>query len=124
MKLSHIAIHLGTTLDEALTEAITEEAEALADALREEFSGIPGGPHTHPWQQTGVLRDSISVSVGNGGAVIGSDDPVALYQEHGTDTVPPRPTFAPLAAVAAPGIAQRIGHAAMTALREDDPAAP
>jgi len=117
MNLASLANSLGTRLDEAISIALAAEAGALTDALRDILGTAPGGPHSHPWQQTGTLHDSIAADISNTEAVIGSNDPVAVLQEHGTPKLSPRPSFGPLAAVAGPGIAHRIGEAAMAALR-------
>jgi hypothetical protein len=116
MKLSLIADRLGTSLDTALSAALAKEAEQLAASLREILSTPPGGPHSHPWQRSGVLRDSVEVETGETEAAVVSRDPVALYQENGTATLPPRPSFGPLAAVAGPGIAHRLGQIAHDAI--------
>ena len=118
MKLITIVGLLGASLESKLSDALADEASALANAIREELATPVGGPHSHPWLRTGTLHDSVSVSTTASEAVIGSSDPVALYQEQGSDILPPRPTFGPMAALAAPGIAKRLGkiaHEAITA---------
>lgn len=119
MRLSLIADRLGGSLDAALASALAEEARQLADTLRETLATPPGGPHSHPWQRSGVLHDSIEVETGDSEAVILSRDPVALYQENGSATLPPRPSFGPLAAIAGPGIAHRLGQIARAAIAPD-----
>jgi hypothetical protein len=119
VKLSGLSSRLGIDLESRLAEALSVEAAQLADSLRAELAILPGGPHTHPWQRTGTLRDSIEVEVSNTEASVFSRDPVASLQENGTATLPPRPTFGPLAAVAGPGIARRLGEAARAALSSD-----
>ncbi len=116
MKLITLIGLLGTSLEATLADALVDEASALADAIREELATPVGGPHSHPWLRTGALHDSVTVSTDVGEAVIGSNDPVAFYQEHGSATLPPRPTFGPIAAIAAPGIAERIGKIAFGAI--------
>lgn len=68
-----------------------------ADRVRAGFSA------NEPLLRTGTLRDSITHTVEGNRAVIGSDDPIALYQELGTHGpgvgpsgyhVPPRPFLA------------------------------
>jgi phage gpG-like protein len=46
---------------------------------------------TDPLLRTGGLRASISYEVEGNKLVLGSDDPVALFQEFGTSRIPPRP---------------------------------
>ncbi len=120
MKLADMVARLGERFDQAISLALATEAKALFAALGETLDTQPGGPHSHPWRQTGALHDSIALELTDSVALIGSNDPVALYQEHGSAKLPPRPSFGPLAAVAAPGIAHRIGEAAHAALRGEN----
>jgi phage gpG-like protein len=46
---------------------------------------------TDPLLRTGELRLSIGHTVEEHGVILGSTDPVAPYQEWGTDRIPPRP---------------------------------
>lgn len=66
----------------------------LADTTIDEKSRL-GFDTPAPLLRTGELRDSIDYSVepvAKGVAItLGSDDPVAAYQELGTATIPPRP---------------------------------
>lgn len=48
-----------------------------------------------PLLRTGELRDSIEVSAKGNEAVVGSVGDIALYQEVGTDRIPPRPFLGP-----------------------------
>lgn len=48
-----------------------------------------------PLLRTGDMRDSITETVHGTKAVIGSDSPIALYQEQGTVHIPPRPFLGP-----------------------------
>lgn len=48
-----------------------------------------------PLLRTGGLRDSIKVTVDGNDATIGSASEIALYQEQGTDKIPPRPFLGP-----------------------------
>ncbi|MDR3525388.1 MAG: hypothetical protein P4L66_14955 [Acetobacteraceae bacterium] len=116
MKLTLLTSRLGSDLEVSLAAALADEAQALAKALRDTFATAPGGPHSHPWQRSGTLHASIEVAISETEAVIGSNDPVALYQEHGGPTLPPRPSFGPLAATAGPGIAHRLGQIAHDAI--------
>lgn len=50
-----------------------------------------------PLDRTGELRDSISMRSDGNGAIIGSPLEIALYQENGTEHIPPRPFLGPAA---------------------------
>ena len=93
-------------------------AEQLAARVRDSLSHLPGSDHATPWLRTGELRDSIAVKANTEEAVVGSADPVASYQEHGTSTVPPRPFLAPAGAAGADDAARSIGRAIADAIRD------
>lgn len=74
----------------------------LAESTVEQKTQAGYAPPDNPLLRTGEMRDSISGRVtmkGIGKALsvieVGSTDPVALYQEMGTDTIPPRPFIRP-----------------------------
>jgi len=93
-------------------QAVLEQAaQKIEIAVVESLSHYPGEDHTTPWLRTGSLRASIAHSSDENGAAVGSDDPTAVYQELGTRSIPPRPFFAPAAAVQAPAAAQEIADA-------------
>jgi phage gpG-like protein len=46
---------------------------------------------TDPLLRTGELRNSIDYEVGEHKVTLGSTDPIAPFQEHGTAKIPPRP---------------------------------
>lgn len=48
-----------------------------------------------PLLRDGRMRDSISNEVSGHEAVVGSDSNIAIYQELGTDKIPPRPFLGP-----------------------------
>jgi hypothetical protein len=48
-----------------------------------------------PLLRTGELRASIGCTIEGNKLTIGSEDPVAKYQEEGTDKIPPRPFMGP-----------------------------
>lgn len=54
-----------------------------------------GYTENDPLLRDGKLRDSISNEVAGHEAVVGSDSDIAVYQELGTDKIPPRPFFGP-----------------------------
>jgi phage gpG-like protein len=66
---------------------------------------------TDPLLRTGELRDSISHVVDGRRAVVGSDDPVAIYQETGTSRIPPRPFLSTAAVLVGEDAAKAIGAA-------------
>lgn len=97
--------------------ALDAAAEGLRAEVRELLSNTPGAEHATPWRKTGALHDSVGASPCEGGAVVGSTDPVAIDQELGTRSVQPRPFLAPAAVRQAPGIAAGIADAVAEALR-------
>lgn len=118
MTLSDLVMHLQTLdLDHLAHTVLAEQAQRLADLAQDALSVVPGGPHDHPWRLTGTLRDSVSAEAEGPEAMIGSRSEVALYQEHGTATIPPRPTFGPLAATEGAAVAHAIAARLATALR-------
>ncbi len=57
------------------------------DRVRKGFS------ENEPLLRTGKLRDSIKVSVQGNRAVVGSDEDIMVWQELGTEKIPPRPVL-------------------------------
>ena len=91
--------HLLVSSARSLIGTEDEAWPPLADATVEEKQrlGYVGQvSETDPRLRTGQLRDSIEAksrvtTPGRGSVDIGSDDPIAEYQEMGTRTIPPRP---------------------------------
>lgn len=89
--------YIGQELPEwpPLADSTIEEKERLG------YTGVVSD--TDPLLRTGEMRDSIEAVVtptATGVKLdVGSNDPVALYQEMGTPTIPPRP-FIALSAIA------------------------
>ena len=108
-----------TRLDLAATanSTLAAQAEAIATPIRDALSTQPGGPHDHPWKRSGELQNSIETQTDGPEALIGSTSQVAFWQEHGTADIPPRPTFAPIAAAQGEAIAHAIAEAVAQALR-------
>ncbi len=106
-------------LDATKQAALAQAAENLRAAVRQELSHPPGGPHDVPWLRDGTLRDSIGVLVQAEGATIGSTDPVALDQEYGTRTDPPRPFLAPAAAANGAVIAASVAETMVQRMRQE-----
>jgi phage gpG-like protein len=61
----------------------------MEDRVRKGFSP------DDPLFRTGELMDSIGHKVQGDDVVIGSDSDIMIYQELGTETIPPRPVLAP-----------------------------
>lgn len=57
-----------------------------------------------PLLRNGDMRDSITVTASGQTAVVGSPSDIALWQEQGTEHIPPRPFLGPAGAVAGPKI--------------------
>jgi hypothetical protein len=118
MTLSGLVQHLQSLdLDNVARATLAEQAQRLTDLAQDALSVLPGGPHERPWRVTGALRDSVSFQADGDEATIGSTSEVALYQEHGTATIQPRPTFGPLAAAQGERVAQAIADSLTTAIR-------
>jgi hypothetical protein len=97
--------------------ALAAAAEAIAVDVRDALSHAPGDDHKFPWRRTGALADSIGVTADGDEAVVGSTSDIALYQELGTASVPPRPFFSVIAAEHAEAAAEAIGAAISKAIR-------
>ena len=98
----------GLPIAQAKAGALEHAAQLLAEAVRARLSETPGGDHASPWQRTGSLRDSVGHEVDDDVAVVGSRDPVAVFQELGTAHVSPRPFLSPVAAQLAETVARDI----------------
>lgn len=98
-------------ITETLTTALATQAETLAEAVRANLATPPGGPHDHPWRQTGSLQASITLTTDALTAQVTSSHPAAAPQELGTATILPRPFLAPAGASLAEPIARAIGAA-------------
>ncbi|WP_045736805.1 HK97-gp10 family putative phage morphogenesis protein [Xanthomonas sp. MUS 060] len=68
--------------------------EELADSTKEDRI-YKGYTENDPLLRSGELRDSISHETKGLEAAIGSDSDIAVYQEMGTETIPPRPFLGP-----------------------------
>ena len=98
-------------------QSLEQAAAQLEDGIRESLSHAPGSSHDIPLLQTCTLRASIQHSADENSAVIGSPDGVAVDQEQGTKTIPPRPFLAPAAAAHGEQIAKSIAEAIVTSIR-------
>ena len=88
-------------IPDALASVTAAAAAAVERNVVETLSHPPGSDHETPWLETGSLRDSISYDVQGTEAVIGSGSDVAVYQELGTPSIPPRPFLGSTAAAMA-----------------------
>lgn len=84
----------------------------LADATKADRVA-KGFGENDPLLRTGELRDSIDHRVAGLGAEIGSDDDVMVYQELGTEKMPPRPVLGPAAIRSEKAIQRILGEAAV-----------
>lgn len=107
------ALNLAATEHSALQQAAT----SLQNIVRQNLSHGPGGTHDVPWLRSGALRDSIGHTTAGAEAVVGSRDPVAVYQECGTHRDPPRPFLAPAASTEGPHLAVAIAAEVVSDLR-------
>ena len=69
-----------------------------------------------PLLRTGELRDSIGHQVGGLEAVVGSTSDIMVYQELGTERIPPRAVLGPAAIRNKELIIKTLGHAAAEGL--------
>lgn len=66
-------------------------SSTIADRINKGFTP------NDPLLRSGELRDSITSQVHGDKAIVGSSSDIALYQELGTATIPPRPFLGPAA---------------------------
>lgn len=87
----------------------------LADSTEAQKARM-GYPADAPLLATGEMRDSIEHSVHDLEAEIGSNSDKMVWQELGTDKIPPRPVLGPAAYRQRHKIERILGHAAVTGL--------
>ena len=113
----HVGLEAAATLVETEAKALIGQEgpflqlapSTVAEKRRLGYGGQVSA--TDPLLREGTLRDSISHMVEGRMAVVGSDDPVAIYQETGTSTIPPRPFLAGAAFRQGEAAANEIGRA-------------
>jgi HK97 gp10 family phage protein len=89
----------------------------LAEATMEDRAR-QGYPADEPELRDGTLRDSIEYRVDSPHqAEVGSNDPVAVYQEHGTAKMPPRSILGGAAVRSIPKVLHIVGSDAVMVLR-------
>lgn len=101
---------------QARYEMMEKAAARIEAAVKLSLALQPGEDHTAPWLRTGQLYASVSRQMTQNAAIIGSTDPVAVYQELGTQAIPPRPFLAAAAAAEAEGVTQDIAGSIRTAI--------
>lgn len=87
----------------------------LADSTKEDRVS-KGFSENNPLLRSGGLRDSISHEIDSLEAVVGSDSGIMVYQELGTETIPPRAVLGPAAVRNKNVIIRTLGHAAAEGL--------
>ena len=70
-----------------------------------------GYSENDPLLRSGELWESIQFEASGNEFIVGSDDPISLYQELGTPRIPPRPFLAPALYRNIPTIMHNIGEA-------------
>jgi phage gpG-like protein len=88
----------------------------LADVTISEKEKLGYAPPDNPLLREGALRDSIEHVVGDKEAVVGSNSPVAEYQELGTQHIPPRSFLGGAAVRKGSDVAELLGSATVMAL--------
>jgi phage gpG-like protein len=103
--------HLGETLMAETVKTHIKDVygdsgklQDLADSTQEERARLGYSPND-PLVRTGqLLRDSIKIAYDPKGFAVGSEEPVAAFQEFGTGHIPPRPAIAIGASEAMPEV--------------------
>lgn len=122
-------------LQAVLAEAMKTSAIAVVEAAKDELDGKDkpqdwpelsdatkakhvrkGYDESAPLEASGALRDSIQYRSSEKSFEVGSDSQIAVYQELGTATIPPRSFLAPALHNKIPGILETVGKAVEMAL--------
>lgn len=98
--------------------ALQSAGEQLERAVKASLSHVPGEDHATPWLRTGELRDSISHRSDGSALVVGSVSQVAVDQELGTRSIPPRPFLSPTAAAEAEALIGAMSQVLVDTLKE------
>jgi hypothetical protein len=75
-----------------------------------------GYSENEPLHRSGDLEESVEKEREGLDGVVGSKDPVLLYQEFGTERIPPRPVLGPAAFRSKPWIEKLVGAAAVAGI--------
>ena len=89
--------------------------EELADSTKDDRVS-KGYTENDPLLRSGKLRDSIHHDVDGLEAIIGSDSDIAVYQELGTENIPPRPFLGSALAIKEGQVIRIIGEHVVSAL--------
>ena len=130
----------GSEIVIALHEGLEKAAQIVEDEAKSEIGTYQGGvggifagwqeladstkadrvaqgfPENEPLLRTGEMRDSIDHSVEGLTALVGSDSDIALWQELGTDKIPPRSFLGGAAFRKQDEVAEIIGDAGFAVL--------
>lgn len=87
----------------------------LADSTKEDRAS-KGYPDNDPLLREGTMRDSIGHEVSHHEAVVGSNSDIAVYQELGTQHIPPRSFLGGAAARKSHEVGEILGHEAVKGL--------
>lgn len=124
VSLEHGLEKVAATIDQAAKDKIGEYQAAngmhdawpeLADSTKAERSRL-GFTENDPLLRTGELRDSISHETKGLEAAIGSTSDIAVYQEMGTDKIPPRPFLGAAAYEHIEDVKKIVGGAVITGI--------
>jgi phage gpG-like protein len=105
-------------IGQEIANSLDAAAQELQSKVVDTLSMAPGRDHSAPWLQTGALRASIAHSSDGTVAVVGSSSDVAVDQELGTRSDPPRSFLASTAASAAEDMVASIAGALARHLAE------
>ena len=103
---------------ESREAALKSAGSQLEDAVKASLSNLPGEDHASPWLRTGKLRGSVSHQSDDHVLAVGSDSQIAVDQEFGTRSIPPRPFLAPTAAAVGGDLIQTMARAVTDTLKE------
>jgi phage gpG-like protein len=105
-------------IGQVVADSLEAAAQKLEAKVVDILSMAPGEDHTAPWLQTGALRESITHDSDGTIAVVGSSSYVAVDQELGTRSDPPRSFLASTAADTAEDLVASIAAALARHLAE------
>ncbi len=78
-----------------------------------------GYPADEPLLRSGELRDSIQHEVQGLAAIVGTKSPIGLWQEVGTDRIPPRPFIGPAYIRKIDGLLDEVGYCVMRSFKAE-----
>lgn len=138
--LARVSERLPATLEvvaETSAELVKETAKAKIGHYQAEVGPFPAWPEltretqadrvrqgftpNDPLLRSGDLRDSIESTAAPDGFLVGSQSEIAVYQELGTEHIPPRPFLAPALLESTPAILSQLGAAIERTLAGEKP---